>query len=335
MTKLTIAIPTYDRNRQLRENLEILIPQLTAECSLLIIDNCSPQPVEPDARDLLDKLPANVEYRVIRNLVNVGGAANVLRCFEHCQTEWLWVLGDDDFVASEAIMVLLRAIREKPEAVFINFPNPNRRRNGKFRSTGIIDFVERMDDFGDILWISMGIYRVGPFLPHLRFGYFYSMTPHVAVLLSTLMAGGEVCFRQEHIVARPGVGEWSGLKYALGIMELLELPMEHSTRCLLATKILAAAPGIKQLVLQALFYAARSGDRDAALWVYDQMYFRYFYMDTRRATHWRYRLYRWLVAYPSTGKNLVIWYMRIRHGAETSSKLLANAQRASDLFVRL
>jgi len=335
MTKLTIAIPTYDRNRQLRENLEILIPQLTAECSLLIIDNCSPQPVEPDVRDLLDRLPANVDYRVIRNRVNVGGAANVLRCFEHCQTEWLWVLGDDDFVASEAILMLFSAIREKPEAVFINFPNTNRHRNGIFRSTGIIDFVEKIDDFGDILWISMGIYRAEPFLPHLRFGYFYSIAPHVGMLLRTLMAGGEVCFRQEHIVGRPGIGQWSGLKYALGIMELLELPMEHRTRCLLATKILAAAPGIKQLILQAVFYAARSGDRDAALWIYDQMYFRYFYMDTRRATHWRYRLYRWLVAYPSAGKNLVTWYMRMRHGAETSSVLLANAERASDIYVRL
>ena len=50
---ITIAIPTYNRNRTLKENLRLLLPQLTDRCRLLIIDNCSDTPVAETLADLL------------------------------------------------------------------------------------------------------------------------------------------------------------------------------------------------------------------------------------------------------------------------------------------
>ena len=50
--KLTIAIPTFDRNEILRANLAKLIPQLTPACELVILDNCSTEPVENTLKDI-------------------------------------------------------------------------------------------------------------------------------------------------------------------------------------------------------------------------------------------------------------------------------------------
>lgn len=104
---LTVAIPTYDRNAILRKHLALLMPQLTPDCELLIIDNCSPTPVIETIGDLLDSYP-EVNARVERNRVNIGAGANLLRCIERCETEWIWVLSDDDLPKPDAIETILK-----------------------------------------------------------------------------------------------------------------------------------------------------------------------------------------------------------------------------------
>ena len=110
---LTVAIPTFDRNQTLREHLASLLPQLTPDCTLLIIDNCSPTPVIETIRDLLDGYPS-LSVRVDRNQTNIGAGANILRCLERCETEWLWVLGDDDRPRPDAVGRIMKDAAERP-----------------------------------------------------------------------------------------------------------------------------------------------------------------------------------------------------------------------------
>ena len=100
--KLTIAIPTYNRNEILKNNLRKLIPQITSDCKILILDNCSDVPVLDSLRDIIKEY-SNVDINVIRNSYNLGLTGNILRCFEMCTDPWLWVLGDDDEVKDGAI----------------------------------------------------------------------------------------------------------------------------------------------------------------------------------------------------------------------------------------
>lgn len=86
--KLTIAIPTFNRNEILEKHIQFLLPQISEECTLLIIDNCSMVSVENTIGYLLSKYPL-LNYKIIRNKVNIGGNANILRCVELCETEWL------------------------------------------------------------------------------------------------------------------------------------------------------------------------------------------------------------------------------------------------------
>lgn len=92
---LTVAIPTYNRNEILLENLKYLLPQLNHDCELLILDNCSPTPVLETIQGLCE-VNEGLNWRVVRHQFNVGGDENTFRCVEHAKGEYIWWLGDDD-----------------------------------------------------------------------------------------------------------------------------------------------------------------------------------------------------------------------------------------------
>lgn len=113
---LTVAIPTYNRSEQIQKQVRLLIPQLTNEVKLVIYDNHSDVPV----CDLFTEQELN-KITIIRNRVNVGGDANIARCFEYCETKWLWTLSDDDWSKEDAIDKILQYIKNNQEKAFINF----------------------------------------------------------------------------------------------------------------------------------------------------------------------------------------------------------------------
>lgn len=85
---LTIAVPTFNRPGPLVRTVAALLPQMDDGVRLLVLDNCSPVPAAEVLAPLLANWPrARVEVR--RHPVNIGGNANVVRCFELCDTDWL------------------------------------------------------------------------------------------------------------------------------------------------------------------------------------------------------------------------------------------------------
>ncbi len=103
---LSIAIPTYNRNRFLQELLDSLLPQISPEMpiELIISDNCSTDETEAAVRDLMKK-GHSINY--LRNGVNIGPDANFLRCFEAASGSYVWILGDDDILLEGIISKLL------------------------------------------------------------------------------------------------------------------------------------------------------------------------------------------------------------------------------------
>jgi glycosyltransferase involved in cell wall biosynthesis len=281
---LTVAIPTYDRNATLRKHLALLMPQLTPECRLLIIDNCSPTPVIDTISDLLAAYP-EVNARVDRNRVNVGAGANLLRCIERCETEWVWVLSDDDLPKPDAIETILRNAAKDPDCVFFNYSTVFKIREESFTTTGVDDFVERLDEFGNLVFISTGIFRTSAMLPTLKYGYIYcySWAPFVAMLLHALGDRGRVCFSAEHIVEYHQTDEkrWSYINWGLGMGLLLDAPLQPETRTRLAKRIVKSVPSLDFAVLielSALINNNRTTRREAK-YIYNQICNRVYYFE--------------------------------------------------------
>jgi glycosyltransferase involved in cell wall biosynthesis len=94
---LTIAVPTYNRARCLRELLSGLADQLHNESrvELIISDNASPDETPGVVGDFVAH---GLEVRYIRNAENIGPDANFLQCFEQARGKYVWLFSDDDVI---------------------------------------------------------------------------------------------------------------------------------------------------------------------------------------------------------------------------------------------
>lgn len=295
---LTIAIPTYNRNQTLLTNLGRLLPQLTSDCRMLIIDNNSDQPVEATLVGHLAQIPP-LDYRIVRNRANIGANANILRCFELCETTWLWVLGDDDLVEPTAISTILEHIRLYPDAVCVNFSVEQlHARSDVVTTCGQEQFVEVIDSLANFIFISTNIYRADVMALQLKFGYqyAYSMAPHLAVLLTSLDCAEVCCFSNQQIVRLTPGQSWPYLNSALGLPTLLELPLRPNAVGSFARQLLGTYSGgfsLRTLTFQLLLQSAKYGDRGRVLYFYDQVCSRIYYFDRgprRRTAIFAYRL---------------------------------------------
>jgi glycosyltransferase involved in cell wall biosynthesis len=155
---LTIAIPTFNRAEKLRKQLANLTPQLTAEVVCWVYDNASPDNTSEVAAAFQ---ASGVKYHRVE--VNGGANRNVLRCFEECQSEWLWVLSDDDPLTTSAVADLLNLIRTCP-ADFIHTSSHLCQHSANNLVSDIPQLLKQAT-ISSLLWISTGIYRMDKFRP--------------------------------------------------------------------------------------------------------------------------------------------------------------------------
>ncbi len=109
--KLAICIPTWNRRQMLQQAIESVLPQLTSDCSLIVLDNASTD----DTSDYLPTLGDRVS--VIRQPENIGYFGNFNACLRQCEAfEWVAILHSDDLYTEHAVSHILDGIRKNPQA---------------------------------------------------------------------------------------------------------------------------------------------------------------------------------------------------------------------------
>ena len=233
---LTIAIPTYNRAAKLQAQLERLLPQSGPEIRLCVYDNASPD----DTQAVVAKyISQGVSY--YRAATNCGAGRNVFRCFEECQTEWLWVLSDDDLASETAAKDLLTILRQQSYD-FIHLSTCVSAYGDNLVVSDVESLLQRTM-FSALLWISAGVYRVPSFVPLYRM-YNDSLStwcPHLLMVLSLLESqGGKVLLSTTELLARThhDACRWSTLDCILRNSQAPEYLMRPANQKLLATRIL-------------------------------------------------------------------------------------------------
>lgn len=135
---LTISIPTYNRPQEIQKQVRLILPQLNEEVILIVYDNCS----EHNVADLFTEEEKKL-FQIKRNSLNIGGDANIARCFEKCETDWLWTLSDDDYVKPNSIDKILEYIKNNKDCIFINFWSYQEGKTLNFK-----EFAQRMSNRG-------------------------------------------------------------------------------------------------------------------------------------------------------------------------------------------
>ena len=283
--KLSIFIPTFNRNNILFDNLKFLLPQLNSECKVVVLDNCSDISVSTTLKDVQLQYPATIN--IITNKVNIGGCANIVRCFELCDTDWLWVLGDDDKPDCNSIKTILEHINIYEDSIFINFSSEIKSRGKLFTTSKQDEFIELMDSWSNVLFISSAIYKASVLKKHLRvaYHYIYSMGPHFALLLEALYAekNAHCVFSDKSIVtwvAASPEQSWNQI-ILCNATSLLELVPNEASQRKLAREIISHVPSIKYLHLSLLDRSSSRFNSDTN-YHYHQLSYKIFYFSRNR-----------------------------------------------------
>ena len=118
MKKLTIAIPIYNGAKTIKRLLDCILSQnfLREDVDLIICDNGSTD-------NTLEVIkPYENNFTLYKNETNLGADKNFELCVTRSNSEYVWIIGDDDFLKAGAIDEILKKIYQKTYAcVFVNF----------------------------------------------------------------------------------------------------------------------------------------------------------------------------------------------------------------------
>ena len=91
--KMEIIIPTWNRAKWLDRTLSQFANSPFLEYKITILNNNSPDNTL-EVCEKYDKIFPH--FKVITNNKNIGGLANILRCYEIATEKYLWLVGDND-----------------------------------------------------------------------------------------------------------------------------------------------------------------------------------------------------------------------------------------------
>ncbi|HXH99812.1 MAG TPA: glycosyltransferase family 2 protein [Sphingobacteriaceae bacterium] len=231
---LTISVPTYNRPENAKNTLLRLIPQLTDEVCVNVLDNCS----DIDVGDYFQQY-ANSEFsgriNFIRHAVNIGADVNFQRCFELCQTPYIWLLGDDDRIETNAVEIILNEINKYKnyDLIGINFCSSvietDRKEPILIKNTS--DLAYKMDAIGNFETISTTIYRTQEYINFIHYASWgaYMMASQIIPAIMAISVNKVLILSEKYIVdiERPEnpLERWSEYQFALSISSILEAPI--------------------------------------------------------------------------------------------------------------
>lgn len=108
---LSIAIPTYNGAKSLRETLNRIIAQLKEGVEIVVCDNASIDETPGIVKELQRSCP---ELYYHRNEVNLGFDRNVDRCVRRSHGNFVWLFADDDVMHNDAMATVLDIVKRPP-----------------------------------------------------------------------------------------------------------------------------------------------------------------------------------------------------------------------------
>ena len=120
--KLSICISTYNRGGWIDLNLRNLFLQIgppQADVEVLVVDNASTD----STQEVASRHVHRSDFRYVRNPRNVGMLGNLAVTAQRARGEFIWILGDDDFVRPGVIQKVLDVLAKHPttELVYFNY----------------------------------------------------------------------------------------------------------------------------------------------------------------------------------------------------------------------
>jgi glycosyltransferase involved in cell wall biosynthesis len=229
MNKITIAITTYNREKQLRRmlsSIKELINIDTYVSNIIVIDNSSNYDIESLILDF------DLDVLLIRNKHNIGSAINIVMPLLHVASGWLWTLSDDDQVYPNALNIIHSDLISREKMVWIKYSHSNLTlidMNHTARNAEEYLNLSAKFGSGNTIFISTNVYNLDLIRTEIVNGFKFSYTQVgfvLPALLSLLKGIGSVKFSCQSIVKyeSPLDEGYDFSDIALGMSSLLHIP---------------------------------------------------------------------------------------------------------------
>lgn len=222
---LTILIPTFDRPDEVNGRLR----EIEALWGSAAIVHVQVNPGKHSAAEI-DRSLFSGQLTIRENPSNIGFVGNVVVGLQSIATEWLWILGDDDILISEARSRIEEAMRLCDEtaanaAVFNHwFKSPH----AEPVICRDLESFAAVTGFGDTLFITGTIWRTRHFRSHLEdfVVYAYTFSSQILPLFISLIEGrSPVVVLSQPIIEWRSIIRWSRLEYLDQVLILLRHPV--------------------------------------------------------------------------------------------------------------
>ena len=115
---LTIAIPTYNREKLLKRSLESILQQNDNRVEILVSDTCSTDGT-CSLMNYYATRYSNIRY--IKNDENIGSNNNFLQCYRKARGKYIMLLGSDDLLLEGALKEIINFLyNNSVEWTFLN-----------------------------------------------------------------------------------------------------------------------------------------------------------------------------------------------------------------------
>lgn len=145
---LTIAIPTYQRSEKLEILLHCIaqqIQEVTDTVKILVRDDLSGDDTVAMVEAFMAEYPGICQLVIAPERFEDGGATNFVELYQLPETEWTWMMGDDDLLLPGALRSVLELIK-KGTFSFLHLTEESRSRKANALYTG--DFLELCNGIG-------------------------------------------------------------------------------------------------------------------------------------------------------------------------------------------
>ena len=156
--KLSIFIPTYNRWGVLAKTLEKTLSKNLKKLHVLIIDNDSNSFEKEKVVEIINKYP-QISCTIIKNEMNLGGDGNLLRCIELCQSTYILLLGDDDFLSDDYATKISNYLDSENVWGFISFTDRICDRCSDFAFDSPYELVKFSNDWSELLFTSTSVFN--------------------------------------------------------------------------------------------------------------------------------------------------------------------------------
>lgn len=154
---LTIAVPTYNSSRYIKRLVKSILIQDLKDTEVIFVDDGS----SDNTLDIIESIFEDEllhEYKIYKNIKNVGLDLNVINCLKKSKGNFVWLLGHDDFLVLGAVSAVISALKEANGVggLFLNYSIFDNRNEQIAKKSWVTESDENLILDGDEFWTLLG-----------------------------------------------------------------------------------------------------------------------------------------------------------------------------------